>query len=92
MTAKEMFEALGYKQTTNNDNLIEYIDDSHGDGDYKYVSFNHMWKVYEVGYYDGFETKRKKASRVFIEEHEAITKQMKELGWIWYDIRTIRFR
>ena len=88
MTSKEMFEALGYKQTRNDNVFIEYQDDSHGDGDYKYIWFNHMWKKYEVGYYDAVETKRYKASMVFIDEHEAITKQMKELGWIWYD--TIR--
>ena len=82
MTAKEMFEALDYKQTINNDNLIKYKDDSHGDGDYVYVSFNHMWKQYEVGYYDGYETKTKQPTEVTIKEHEAITKKMKELGWI----------
>ena len=82
MTVKEMFEALGYEQVTNNDNFIEYMDDSHGDGDYAYVSFNHMWKEYEVGYYDGYETKRREPMRVSIKEHEAITQQMKELGWV----------
>ncbi len=61
---------------------IEYIDDSHGDGDYKYVSFNLKWKEYEVGYFDGYDTKRKQPLEVSIEEHEAITEQMEELGWI----------
>lgn len=82
MTAKEMFEWLGYKQTINRDDLIKYIDDSHGDGDYAYVSFNRKWKEYEVGYYDGYETKTEHPTSVSITEHEAITKQMKELGWI----------
>lgn len=82
MTAKEMFEALGYEQIINNDNLIAYKDDSHGDGDYAYVKFYPMWKEYEVGYYDGYETKTKEPARVYIKEHEAITKQMIELGWI----------
>ena len=82
MTAKEMFEALGYEQTTNSNNLIEYTDDSHGDGDYAYVRFNRMWKEYEVGYFDGYETKTDLVTVVSIKEHEAITKQMKELGWI----------
>ena len=71
MTSKEMFEALGYEQVTNNDNLIKYMDDNG-----KYVSFIRMCEEYEVGYYDGY------ARRVSIKEHEAITKQMKELGWI----------
>ena len=82
MTAKEMFEVLGYEQTINSDNLIEYKDDSYGYGDYKYVVFHHFWKEYLVGYYDGYETKTRPRSKVSIEEHEAITKQMKELGWI----------
>ena len=82
MTAKEMFEKLGYKQTINNDNLIEYKDDSYGYGDYKYVWFHRFWKEYLVGYYDSYETKTRPRSKVSIEEHEAITKQMKELGWI----------
>jgi hypothetical protein len=82
MKAKEMFEALGYEQTTNSNILIEYRDDSHGDGDYKYINFNHLWKSYVVGYYDGYETKTNQPIEVSIKEHEAITKQMKELGWI----------
>ena len=82
MTAKKMFEALGYEQVINNGNLIAYKDDSHGDGDYAYISFIHMWKEYEVGYYDGYETKTREPMRVSRTEHEAITKQMKELGWI----------
>lgn len=83
MTAKEMFEALGYKKTKISVNFIEYIDDSLGYGDYKYVSFHRNWKEYEVGYYyDGYEIKTRKPSKVSIKEHEAITKQMKELGWL----------
>ena len=82
MTAKEMFEALDYEQVTNNDNFIEYMDGSHGDGDYAYISFGRMWKEYEVGYFDGYETQTREPMRVSIKEHEAITKQMKELGWL----------
>lgn len=77
MTAKEMFKALGYKQTKNNNVFIEYKDDSHGDGDYTYIRFIHMRKEYEIGYY--------MAMMVTIKEHEAITKQMKELGWFKND-------
>lgn len=81
MTAKEMFEALGYKQVVNNDNFIEYQDDSHGDGDYKYIYFNHLWKSYIVGYFE--ECNRNvRPTKVYIEEYKAIAQQMKELGWI----------
>ena len=83
MTAKEMFEKLGYVQTIKNDNLIEYTDHSHGDGGYMYVRFYLIsWKSYTVGYYDSYVTTTKEATLVSIKEHEAITKQMKELGWI----------
>ena len=75
MTAKEMFEALGYKETMNNKNLIEYKNDRSE----TYVSFNRMWETYEAGFYDGYEVL---PFDVSIEEHEAITKKMKELGWI----------
>src|SRR5690554_3033001 len=45
MTAKEMFETLGYKQTTNSDNFIEYIDDSYENGDFKYKIYNPRTKI-----------------------------------------------
>ena len=82
MTAKEMFEKLGYEQITNNDNLIKYKNDSLGDGDYTYVSFNRIYTEYEVGYYDGYN-KTRNPLWVSIQEYKAITKQLKELGWIW---------
>lgn len=81
MTAKEMFEALGYKQVLNNDKFIEYRDDSHGDGDYKYIYFIHLWKSYVVGYFE-WCNRNVRPTKVYIEEYEAITKQMKELGWL----------
>jgi len=82
MEAKEMFEMLDYKETKNDKTCIEYKNDSHGDGDYEYVKFNHMWKRYEHGYYDGYEEKRKKPTTCEVELHKAITQQMKELGWL----------
>lgn len=82
MTAKEMFEKLGYEEFENDKSFIQYRDDSHGDGDYAFVRFNHMWKEYETGYYDGYETKNEETYTVSIELHQAITQQMKELGWI----------
>ena len=81
MTAKEMFEALNYEQTTNSNNLIEYTGYSNRDG-YAYIIFNRTYEEYEVGYFDIDETKTKKPIVVSIKEHEAITKQMKELSWI----------
>ena len=84
MTAKEMFEELGYEQTMNIDGLIEYIDYidyNHNEIGYIYIRFDLFWKSYEVGYFDG-KTKTEKAIVATTAEHKAITKQMKELGWI----------
>lgn len=78
MTAKEMFEALGYKQTINIDYLIEYRADK-GDNTFVYICFAFLLKAYEVGYFDGYISTARITS---IQEHKAITKQMKELGWI----------
>lgn len=82
MTAKEMFEALGFKQTTNNDTLIEYIDVTHEDDNYIYIIFYLTSKEYEVGYSNIYQIQTEEIVLVTIKEHEAITKQMKELGWI----------
>ena len=79
MTAKELFESLGYKQIATYYNLIEYIDDKEG-SDYVYIIFDLSLKVYEVGYFDGYKTTVPITTS--IKEHKAITQQMKELGWI----------
>ena len=83
MTAKEMFEKLGYELYTQpNPKLIEYRDDSHGDGDYAFVQFYSMYKEFQVGYFDGYETEEEQPFKISIELYQAITQQMKELGWI----------
>lgn len=81
MTAKEMFEALGYEQATNNNNFIEYLlwNRDEEDKDYFYVRFHLTWKSYVIGYCDGYEIQ---PIIVPIKEHKAITKQMEELGWV----------
>ena len=78
MTAKKLFEMLDYKQTINSDYLIEYIADK-GGNDFVYIRFYFLSKGYEVGYFDGYIYTAMETS---IKEHEAITQQMKELGWI----------
>lgn len=82
MTAKELFESLGYKQTTNDDSLIEYKGINDVDGFYKYIIFYLGWKEYEVGYSNIYQVNTDRLGYVRINEHEAITRQMKELGWI----------
>ena len=82
MTAKELFESFGYKQTTNDVNSIIYNGVNDVDGDYKYIIFYLGWKEYEVGYANIYQVHTDRLGYVTINEHEAITKQMKELGWI----------
>ncbi|MFA5433606.1 MAG: hypothetical protein WC319_12155 [Candidatus Paceibacterota bacterium] len=77
MTAKEMFEALGYKETTTNYSQgISFCNPYQGGiiGKWQGVHFNHHKK-----YYSFIGTESHIAS---IELHKAITQQMKELGWI----------
>ena len=72
MNAKQMFEALGFKQTCINHRFIEYKRNE------AVVFFNKKDKEYfcyiECEYDINFV--------VSIEEHKAITQQMKELGCI----------
>lgn len=84
MTAKEMFKALDYEQTTNDDSLIEYrgINRTLEDGDYIYIIFYLGWEEYEVGYSNIYQAETDRVVLVTTKEHEAITQQMKELGWI----------
>ena len=78
MTAKKLFETLGYVQTMNSEYFIEYVADN-GGNDYVYIRFDFYSKGYEVGYFDGYIST---AMITSINEHKAITQQMKELGWI----------
>ena len=82
MTAKELFESFGFKQTTNNDNLIVYRGDYDVDGFYKYIIFYRAYKEYEVGYGNIYQVHTDRIGYVTLDEYKAITKQMKELGWI----------
>ena len=70
MTAKEMFEALGYEQTLYRNTIgIGYKTKVKP---YKTIEF--YCYVEDLSYYA--------THRVTITEHQAITQQMKELGWI----------
>lgn len=67
MTAKEMFEKLGFKETAISIDKIEYIYDTFDEGEI-FVTF------YDFQYTSN--------SWVDKELHQAITQQMKELGWL----------
>ena len=76
-TAEEMFEELGYKLVSIYNNTISY---GHNKEE-SFVDFNLFSKDYKVageGYYGDAEG----PFSVSILLHQAITKQMQELGWI----------
>ena len=71
MTAKEMFEELGYKQNLQDDFIEYYIEDmNYPVGHYPYIIFN---KRHEWWHSNLAGTKD--------EEDLAINKQIEELGW-----------
>lgn len=75
MTAREMFERLGYRPNYNFKDCIRY--DPKGDDDEvcKYFIFNIKERTVAVGelYKSAFAT---------MDEFKAIQQQMRELGWI----------
>lgn len=74
MTAREMFEALGYKRNEESEKII-YLIETKGSFYYQEIIFNLLQKVIVI---DG------NFLEVAIETNllKAIDKQAKELGWI----------
>ena len=74
MNAQEMFEELGYK--FNEDEIeIMYSFPKYYDGYYLRIVFDKIMSSYKV-------TKLNHSTSIGIKLHQAITQQMKELGWI----------
>ena len=71
MTAKEMFEQLGYKQMPNSSLGITYYNDSFTI--YFFSLTNQYSKV--------SSTSDKASVAIGVDEHKAIAKQLEELGW-----------
>ena len=87
MTAKEMFEELGYVIKTKTEYEIRYCNNhgyNHEDGiDYVYFDL-HDKAVERYDVYDGYRT-YSSLPKVYEQEpklYKAITQQMKELGWL----------
>lgn len=74
MTAKQMFQELGYTQTENND-IIRYVKKRYLLPLSKVIMFYPKLINYDTS--DGYEQ-----LDITPELHLAITQQMKELGWI----------
>lgn len=89
MTAKEMFEELGYKyqQEKYNDNFISYtlIQEVAGYENHYGITFNSKTKCYHCWYY-GYDNKGKAFYgmnlSIDIPLLKAINQQCKELGWL----------
>ena len=73
MTAKEMFEKLGYELFIMSNNEICYMSKNH---EY-YISFYLDDKVIQCSENDAYNT----SIAISIEELQAINKQVQELGW-----------
>lgn len=83
MTAKEMFEKLGYECIEDEDHFIEYIitwDDWHGKGVLEIV-FDYDIKEIQFLCYIKDKEKERVDITLNIEELQAINKQVEELGW-----------
>lgn len=81
MTAKEMFEALGYKQTTEikkDETVIRLVNVRQFQEDI--VTINQKYRQVTLYAYD--EWGEMKRLPITVELHLAIAQQMRELGWI----------
>lgn len=78
MTAKEMFEKLGYKLRQNDNFFIQYNNFFDDDAT---ISFCKIDKKYTC-FYGEYEEEDVDLREITIEEHKAITQQLKELGWL----------
>ena len=81
MKAKEMFEALGYYKGIDFPKTILNYEKFDNKGYGKYISFDHLTEDYIVGNIIP-KVPQPEIVRISKEEHQAITQQMKELGWL----------
>lgn len=78
MTAREMFEKLGFEQTRNDDNYIEYV--RNGLGGYISILFSLRLKSIKSTY--GYQARGTNYHEIPPDELKAIIQQAKELGWL----------
>jgi hypothetical protein len=76
MTAREMFEELGYKQVRNDKYGIKYINEDDWDAE---VEFDLEWKTFDASLNDFGEIR---PDSIDIPKFKAIQKQLEELGWL----------
>lgn len=86
MTAKEMFEKLGYKQVKKSENSVRYEGQPTMIGAYEF--YIEIWKREELKReeLDDFLVRKATISKEYVsniwgEELQAINKQVEELGW-----------
>lgn len=83
MIAQELFAQLGYKQAETNTH-IQYTYEQTWDKELKilkkiYITFDKLKGYY---YFEGIDNGRAAIPKINAGLHYAITKQIKELGWI----------
>lgn len=81
MTAKEMFEELGYTQTITNYEYYESIEYSKVEDKYKTVFEFHTDNKDFYSAYHRYKEVSVGGVSITREEHLAIQKQIEELGW-----------
>jgi hypothetical protein len=81
MDAKEMFYTIGYEQITKSDSLIIY---KHKKPEFECELEVHFWLKDKVIYHNLYVCDKQApgSSALTIELYQAITQQMKELGWV----------
>lgn len=78
MTARQMFENLGYKQVRNDSCLIKY--EQFINGNCTQITFTLLLKKVIATY--GYQTSGSYAHDITSDEFRAIVQQEKELGWL----------
>lgn len=83
MTAKEMFEKLGYSCDVSYEGILysQYIDLPNGDVANCQIDFDKVQKIVEKEVRQAGFSMEHYNSRITFEELKAINKQIEELGW-----------
>jgi hypothetical protein len=85
MNAQEMFKSIGWKKVKNPEELKPIFDDYYLNNAVVYEYYRNLelrCRLYFIDKVYGYAIDNRTAVEVPIKEHQAITQQMKELGWL----------
>ena len=84
MTAREMFEKLGYECDNGSDGILyaKYIELKNGDIANCHIHFDKVDKTIEKDVSGAMFSMKHYNSKITLEEYEAIQEQIEELGWL----------